>query len=112
MAKTKSATKGKALTKAQIYQELADKTGVAKKEVGAVLDALNELIRGEVSKKAPGQITLPGGLIKIKRAEKKATKARKGRNLRTGEEIDIPAKPKRTVVKAYTMKALRDMFAS
>ena len=41
--------------------------------------------------------------------EKPATKARTGRNPQTGEEIEIKAKPKRTVVKALPLKALKEI---
>jgi nucleoid DNA-binding protein len=53
-------------------------------------------------------VTLPG-LLKIKRVEKPATKARMGRNPATGQEIMIKAKPKRTVVKAMALKALKEI---
>ena len=42
-------------------------------------------------------------------AEKPATKERMGRNPQTGQEIKIAAKPKRTVCKAYPLKALKEM---
>jgi hypothetical protein len=41
--------------------------------------------------------------------EKTATLARPGRNPITGETITIAAKPKRTVVKAQALKALKEM---
>ena len=62
----------------------------------------------EVSNTGPGVFTLPG-LLKVKRVEKPATKARQGRNPQTGEIITIQAKPKRTVVKALPLKALKEM---
>ena len=46
---------------------------------------------------------------RIKRVEKKATPARQGKNPRTGEPMTIPAKPKRTVVKALALKGLKEM---
>jgi nucleoid DNA-binding protein len=48
-------------------------------------------------------------LLKIKKVEKPATKERQGRNPLTGDPITIKAKPKRTVVKAYALKALKEM---
>jgi nucleoid DNA-binding protein len=91
-----------------MFQELASKTGLSKKQIGGVFDALTGFIHDQVGKKGPGVITMPG-LLKIKRVEKPATKARPGRNPMTGEEIMIPAKPKRTVVKALCLKALKEM---
>lgn len=99
--------KKKALTKSQLFQELAERTGLAKKQVADLFDALSAVIHEEVSRKGPGQVTLPG-LLKLRRVEKKATKARKGRNPATGEEIIIPAKPKTTVIRARVLKVLQE----
>ena len=98
----------KAATKSAMYQELATQTGLSRKQVAELFDKLNEYIRDQVGKKGPGIFTLPG-LLKIKRVEKPATKARQGRNPQTGETITIKAKPKRTVVKALALKALKEM---
>ena len=100
-------SKAKAATKSVLYQQLAEKTGLSKKDIGGVFDALTSFIHTEVGKKGPGVVTLPG-LLKIKRVEKPATKAREGRNPATGETIMISAKPKRTVVKALCLKALKE----
>jgi len=99
--------KAKAASKSTIYQELSAKTDLPKKQVAAMFDALTEYIHDQVGKRGPGVFTLPG-LLKIKRVEKPATKARPGRNPATGETIMIAAKPKRTVVKALCLKALKE----
>jgi len=101
-------SKAKSATKSAMFQELASKTGLSKKQIGGVFDALTGFIHDQVGKKGPGVVTLPG-LLKVKRVEKPATKARPGRNPMTGAEIMIPAKPKRTVVKALCLKALKEM---
>lgn len=87
------------MTKAQIVNALAEKTGLSKKEVNTFFDELNDLAYEEVKKN--GEFALPGfgKLVKTER------KARKGRNPATGEEIDIPAK---TVVKFRLSKAAKD----
>lgn len=108
MADSKSAT-GKAATKSAIFQTLSDETGLTRKDVAAVFEALGKLIRRELSKKGPGVLTLPTGLLKIKRVHKPATPAREGRNPATGETITIKAKPARTVVKAQPLKNLKEM---
>jgi nucleoid DNA-binding protein len=102
------ATKTKPATKTATYADLAERTGLSKKDVAKFFDELGSLIKQELSKKGPGVFNIPG-LIKIKRVEKPATKARKGRNPQTGEEITIKAKPKRTIVKALALKALKEM---
>jgi len=87
------------LTKSQLMQALADKTGMSKKEVVAFMEKLTELAYSEVV--GSGEFVLPGlgKLVKVDR------KAREGRNPATGETIQIPAK---TVVKFRVAKAAKD----
>jgi nucleoid DNA-binding protein len=108
MADNKS-EKAKALTKSQVTQELATTTGLSRKDVTAVFDALTALIKKELGKKGPGVFTLPG-LLKLRKVQKPATKARKGKNPFTGEEITIKAKPARNTVRARALKNLNDMI--
>jgi nucleoid DNA-binding protein len=55
-------------------------------------------------------VNIPPGLMKIKRVQKPATKARMGRNPATGEPMKIAAKPARTVVKVLALKGLKEMI--
>ena len=103
-----SNNKVKPATKTAMYKALAEATELSNKQVAQVFDELANFIKRELSKKGPGVVNVPG-LLKIKRVEKPATKARPGRNPMTGAEILIPAKPKRTVVKALCLKALKEM---
>jgi nucleoid DNA-binding protein len=98
----------KAITKSAIFQELADQTGLSRKQVAAVFEALGGLIKRELGKKGAGVFTVPG-LLKLKTKRKPATKARPGKNPFTGAEIMIKAKPAQTVVRAVPLKALKDM---
>jgi nucleoid DNA-binding protein len=102
------ADKPKAATKTETFQRLAETTHLTRKQVAMFFDELSNLIKAEVGKKGPGIFNLPG-LLKIKRVEKPPTKARPGRNPLTGETIMIKAKPKRTVVRALPLKALKEM---
>ncbi|HEX2732254.1 MAG TPA: HU family DNA-binding protein [Polyangiaceae bacterium] len=95
-------------TKGQILSELADKTGLSKKDVGGLFDELTGLIERHISKKGIGEFTLPG-LLKITTVHKKAQKARKGINPFTGQETTFKAKPARTVVKVRPLKKLKAM---
>src|SRR5262249_27244450 len=101
-------SKLKPATKSATYQRLAEATGLSRKQVSAFFDELSNLIKRELRKKGPGVFTAPG-LLKIKRVENPATKARQGRNPQTGEPIMIKAKPKRTVVRALALKGLKEM---
>ena len=98
----------KPATKTATFQRLAESTGLTRKQVAVFFDELGKLIKGELSKKGPGIFNLPG-MIKIKRVEKPPTKAREGRNPATGQPIMIKAKPKRTIVRALPLKALKEM---
>ncbi len=109
-AKKKTAARAvkKPTTKAETFTYIADKTGLTKKDVGAVFDSLNTLIKRDLKRSGPGVYTVPG-LMKIKVVRKPATKARKGTNPFTGEPMTFKAKPARNVVKVLALKALKDM---
>src|SRR5438132_8436132 len=101
-----SASKSKPATKAEIFSALSEKTGLVKKDITKVFDALGDLIGRELGKKGPGQFVVPG-LLKLKVVRKPATKAKQGINPFTKQPITIKAKPARNVVKAVPMKALK-----
>ena len=95
MAKTSS--KPKAMTKTQVMSTLADKTGLTKKDVTAVVEEMVNL----AYKEAKRGFTIPGlGKLVLQRR-----KARMGRNPATGEQIRIPAK---NVLKFRISKAAKD----
>jgi len=106
--KPSTAAAAKPPTKSEIYAQIAESTGLTRKDVGAVFDALNGVIKKNVGKRGPGVFTVPG-LMKIKVIKKPATKARKGINPFTGEETVFKAKPARKAVKVLPLKALKDM---
>ena len=87
------------MTQSQMLDVLAAKTGLNKKQVKTLVEALTDLALTEVKKS--GEFTLKGigKLIKQKR------QARMGRNPMTGQAIKIPAK---TVVKFRVAKAAKD----
>ena len=93
--------------KTQILQQIADATELSKKQVQAVLDELTNVIEGHVKKKGIGEFVLPG-LLKITTVKKPATKARKGINPFTGEEVTFKAKPASTSVKVRPLKKLKE----
>ena len=107
MAK-KTAAISSPLNKSQILADIATTTGLAKRDVGKVVEELARVIERHIGKKGPGQFTLPG-LFKIKTLRKPATKARKGINPFTKEEVTFKAKPARTVIKIRPLKKLKDM---
>ena len=99
------------LTKTQIVGSLADSTGLTKKQVNAVMDAMNNLIEGSIKKRGAGECTIPG-MMKITTVRKPAVKARKGINPFTGEETMFKAKPATTAVKIRPLKKRKEFANS
>jgi nucleoid DNA-binding protein len=95
-------------TKTMLFNEIAERTELKKKDVAAVFDELSSIINGHIRRNAAGVFTVPG-LMKIKVVRKPATRARKGINPFTGEPTIFKAKPARNVVKVQPLKALKDM---
>ncbi|MCU0747942.1 MAG: HU family DNA-binding protein [Akkermansiaceae bacterium] len=107
MAKKLTPIKDK-LSKTQILDQIAESTGLSRKQVGSVIDGLTEVIEAHVNKRAVGEFVLPG-LLKISTVRKPAVKARKGINPFTKEEVMFKAKPASTAVKVRPLKKLKDM---
>jgi nucleoid DNA-binding protein len=107
MATKKKAAADKPMTKTQLIQAISDISGedVNKKHVKAVLEALQAI--GHKQLKKQGIFTLPG-FAKFRVIKKPATKARKGRNPFTGEEMVFKAKPASKAVRVRPVKACKD----
>ena len=73
------------ISKTILVDKLADATSVSKKDVKAIVDALVETVKEEVKKDAEIRLI---GFGTFKKAHREA---RKGRNPRTGETMDIAA---------------------
>jgi DNA-binding protein HU-beta len=87
------------VTKNELLNSLATDTGLKKKEIGSVMDALRNTIYKTL--KTEFKIKLEGlGVFQLK-----DRKARIGRNPRTGESVNIPAKK---VVKFRVIKDLKE----
>ena len=108
-AKKPAGTAKKPPTKSEIYAQIADDTGLTKKDVAAVFDSLSGQIKKNLGGRGgPGMFTVPG-LLKMRVVKKPATKARKGVNPFTGEEMMFKAKPASKTVKVAALKGLKDM---
>lgn len=106
--KTTVKTSAKPMTKSEIVSGIADATGLTKKDVNSVFEAMVAQIEKSLGRSGPGAYTVPG-LMKLIVQRKPATKARKGVNPFTGEETMFKAKPARNVVKIRPLKSLKDM---
>ena len=89
----------KAMTKSQLYKQLAENVELPRKTVVAFMDELTNIAMKET--KSNGVFTLPG-FGKLRKVNRKA---RMGRNPQTGEAIKIPAK---TVVRFRVSKACKE----
>jgi len=94
------------MNKSQLLLELTANTGLARKDVVAVLDELGSVIERHIKKRGAGQFTMPG-LLKVTTQRKPATRARKGINPFTKEEVMFKAKPAKTVVKVRPLAKLK-----
>ena len=100
------AKKNAAPTKSEILAQISKETELSKKQVSAVFESLNGLIKKSL--RGAGVFTMPG-LLKMKVIKKPATKARKGINPFTGEETMFKAKPASKKVRAAALKSLKEM---
>ena len=98
----------KPMTKSEIVSGIAETTGLTKKQVSSVFEAMAGQIQKSLGRSGPGAYTVPG-LMKLIVVRKPATKAHKGVNPFTGEETMFKAKPARNVVKIRPLKNLKDM---
>jgi nucleoid DNA-binding protein len=85
---------------------IAEQNGLGKKEAKSVIEAIEAIIKVHLLKSSPGQFTFPG-VFKMTAVTKPTTKAKKGRNPFTREEIMIKAKPARRVVKVRVLKKFK-----
>ena len=108
MAVANGKSAGKSPSKGEILTNAAEKTGLSRKQVSAVLEALTGQIKSAVGKKGPGVFAVPG-LMKIVVVNKPAVKARTGINPFTKQEQVFKAKPARRVVKVRPLKSLKEM---
>ncbi|PJE77988.1 hypothetical protein CI610_03081 [invertebrate metagenome] len=100
-------------SKSQLLTDIAESTGLTRRQVGEVMDQLGVLIERHIKKRGCGEFVLPG-LLKIVTRKKPAQKARKGvpNPFKPGELMDVPAKPATTQVKVRPLKKLKEFAAS
>lgn len=99
--------KKKPLNKSGLLLKIAEHTGLGKKDVLAVLEAVVEVAAEQLGKKGPGVFVLPN-MIKLTRKVRPATPARKGKNPFTGEETTFKAKPASVTVKGTALKKFKE----
>ena len=101
----------KAVSKSEIFTNIAEETQLTRKQVSAVFDALVAQIAKNMGKKGPGVFALPG-LVKIERKAVPARPARKNvpNPFKPGETMNVAARKASVKVKVRPLKALKDML--
>jgi nucleoid DNA-binding protein len=106
---TKVSDTSKPRNKSAVYNEIADATGLARKQVAGVFEAMSLLIKKDLGKKGPGVFVVPG-LMKVTVVRKPATKGGMRPNpFKPGEMMEVKPRPARNVVKVRPLKALKEM---
>ncbi len=95
------------MSKSEFVGAIAEKSGLTKKQVSEVFDAMHTVVVKELGKGGPGEVVLPG-MLKLNVITKPATPERPGINPFTKQPTIFKAKPARKVVKARVLKGLKD----
>jgi nucleoid DNA-binding protein len=107
MAKKPAA--GKAPSKTEVLNNIAESTGLSKKDINSVFEALATEIEKSIAKKGSvGLFAIPG-LCKIVVKNKPALPRRQVRKPGTNEMVWADPKPASRTVRVRPLKALKDM---
>ena len=98
-------------TKTEVFTSIAETTGLSKRDVSAVFDALNDQIKKALAGRGSSRTFTLHGLAKIVVQHKPATKERQGTNPFTGAPTTFNATPARNDVKVRPLKKLKDMVS-
>jgi len=98
-----------ALTQSQLVNAVADRAEMSKAEAKRALTALEDVVLEQIGDAQKIRI---GGVVQLTVRVKPATKARKGRNPATGEEITIAPKPASVDVRARPLARTKDALPS
>jgi len=97
------------LTQTELQTKVAERSGLSRKDVKQVLQALEAVVLEEVSN---AQKVKVGGLVQLDVRLRPASKARQGRNPATGEPMKIAAKPASVQVKARPLAKTKQALPS
>jgi nucleoid DNA-binding protein len=108
MAKAAKAGGKKAMTKSAFVGALAEKAGITKKQVEAVLEGIGETIIGQVGGKGPGKFVLPG-IARVTLTRKAAVKGGEQKlNPLTKTMYTTKSKPAYNRVNIRPVKSLKE----
>jgi nucleoid DNA-binding protein len=97
-------------TKTEVLTNIAAATGLAKKDVAAVIECLSAEIKKALGPRGAGSFAIPG-LLKIEKKKVPARPAKKNvpNPFKPGELMDVKARPAYNKVKVRPLKSLKDM---
>jgi nucleoid DNA-binding protein len=98
----------KVRSKGEVLRGIAEHVGIKPREVAGVLHVMGSMIRADLSKSGAGVFKVPG-MMRVTVTRKPATKARKGINPFTKEEVMFKAKPARNVIRVRPLRGLKEM---
>ena len=106
----KAAAAKKAPSKSEVLQNLANSTGLNRKQISAVMESLSGEIKKALGSKGPGVFQIPG-LVKIEKKKVPARPAKKNvpNPFKPGEFMDVAAKPASVKIKVRPLKSLKEM---
>jgi hypothetical protein len=97
--------------KSELFTIIGEHTGLSRKQVGGVFDALSKVMSVDLAKPVankPKMFVIPG-MMRVKAEFKPAVPARKGLDPFTKTEKMFKAKPASTRLKIRPLKALKEM---
>jgi nucleoid DNA-binding protein len=100
----------KRMSKAQVIAELAEKTGLGKKDVQNLFDQLLQIIERELGGNGPGEFVLPD-LVKLRVKMTPGRPEHVGVDPFTKQERTFPARPEARKVRVSAAKRLKDGVA-
>jgi DNA-binding protein HU-beta len=103
------AAPAKARTQAELIAYLAERSGLDRKKVKALLAALTAVAVVDLNRER-GRFTVPG-LVTLRVVRKPATQQHEGLNPFSKKPMTFAARPARNIIKARYPKKLRDSIA-
>jgi DNA-binding protein HU-beta len=103
------AAPAKARTQAELIAYLAERSGLDRKKVKALLAALTAVAVADLNRER-GRFTVPG-LVTLRVVRKPATQQHEGLNPFSKKPMTFAARPARNIIKARYPKKLRDSIA-
>jgi nucleoid DNA-binding protein len=97
------------LTQTQLVNAVAERADLPKSDAKRAIAALEEVVIEQIGN---AQKVRLGGLVQLTVRIEPASKARKGRNPATGEEITIAAKPASVDVRARPLAKVKEALPS